>query len=558
MNKIYKHFLKNYVFTQKKYFILVCLVTVVQSILTMYIPLTCRELLDNAFPNRDMTRFIEMVGVMLVCYFGAAVLNVAKDYLLARIAETLSFRLRTELNNKISLMKYSYFDKHSLSEVLSKYNKEVDTIKDNCGYMLIKTLSNVLTFIMASTMIILMDWRVMIVSIVLLFVYVANNRYWGQKVKRLAEQSMQCNERALNSITENYKNVLITKLYSAYEYVNEKFREIYVKQYNTQMNLEVVYSVNINSGGLLTYLLAAIIWLIGGFGVISGSLTIGTVTALINYQGMLVSPMAFFSEFNNSYQGTIIALKRLYSELLYEEENNEGTELAQNKIMSIRFSNVSFRYSESVPVLDDINIELKKGRITAFIGGSGCGKSSLIKMILRLYSPQKGNIWINGQKIQDISINSLRNRIAFVAQDSLFFNGSIMDNLKMGKVLDNGKLIEYSKLLDLYDEIMCLPDQWETELNAGTSNLSGGQKKRLDVLRALLKESDVIIFDESTASIDVERRKRLFEILKKIKQEKIIIFITHNIEECVHFDSIYAVKNKKVSAISYENLVEAY
>lgn len=558
MNKIYKHFLKNYVFTQKKYFILVCLVTVVQSILTMCIPLTCRELLDNAFPNRDMSRFIEMVGAMMVCYFFAAVLNVAKDYLLARIAESLSFRLRMELNNKISLMEYSYFDKHSLSEVLSKYNKEVDTIKDNCGYMLIKTLSNVLTFIMASAMIIMMDWRVMIVSITLLFIYIVNNRYWGRKVKRLAEQSMQCNERALNSITENYKNVLITKLYSAYEYVNEKFREIYIKQYNTQMNLEVVYSININSGGLLTYLLAAIIWLIGGFGVISGSLTIGTVTALINYQGMLVSPMAFFSEFNNSYQGTIIALKRLYSVLLYEEENNEGTELEQDKIMSIRFSDVSFRYSESVPVLDEINIELKKGKIAAFIGGSGCGKSSLVKMILRLYSPQKGNIWINGQKIQDIAIDSLRNRIAFVAQDSLFFNGSIMDNLKMGKVLDDGKLIEYSKLLDLYDEIMCLPEQWETELNAGTSNLSGGQKKRLDVLRALLKESDVIIFDESTASIDVERRKRLFEILEKIKQEKIIIFITHNIEECVHFDSIYAVKNKKVSSINYENLVEAY
>lgn len=534
------------------------MVTVVQSILTMCIPLTCRELLDNAFPNRDMSRFIEMVGAMLVCYFFAAVLNVAKDYLLARIAESLSFRLRMELNNKISLMEYSYFDKHSLSEVLSKYNKEVDTIKDNCGYMLIKTLSNVLTFIMASAMIIMMDWRVMIVSITLLFIYIVNNRYWGRKVKRLAEQSMQCNERALNSITENYKNVLITKLYSAYEYVNEKFREIYVKQYNTQMNLEVVYSININSGGLLTYLLAAIIWLIGGFGVISGSLTIGTVTALINYQGMLVSPMAFFSEFNNSYQGTIIALKRLYSVLLYEEENNEGTELEQDKIMSIRFSDVSFRYSESVPVLDEINIELKKGKIAAFIGGSGCGKSSLVKMILRLYSPQKGSIWINGQKIQDIAIDSLRNRIAFVAQDSLFFNGSIIDNLKMGKVLDDGKLIEYSKLLDLYDEIMCLPEQWETELNAGTSNLSGGQKKRLDVLRALLKESDVIIFDESTASIDVERRKRLFEILEKIKQEKIIIFITHNIEECVHFDSIYAVKNKKVSSINYENLVEAY
>lgn len=558
MNKVYKHFLKNYVFTQKKYFVLVCFITVLQSVVSMCIPLTSRELLDNAFLNRNMQLFTTMVIVMLSCYFMVAVLNVLKDYLLAHIAESISLKLRTQLNSKISVMKYSYFDKHNLSEVLSKYNKEVDTVKENCGYMLVKTLSNVVTFILASAMIIILDWRIMVVSMALLFLYILNNRYWGKKVKALAEKSMECNEEAIGSLTENYRNVLITKLYSAYEYVNEKFHANYTKQYNTQMNLEVVYSVNINSGGLLIYLLADLIWLIGGFGIINGVLTIGTVTALINYQGMLISPMAFFSEFNNSYQGTVIALKRLYSVLCFEEENNEGTVIRSNNIEKVDFHDVSFRYRKDVPVLDNVNIQLRKGTIVGFIGGSGCGKSSLVKMLLRLYAPYKGTISIDGEKIQDISINSLRNRIAFVAQDSLFFRGSILENLKMGNVVDNTKLIEYSKLLDLYDEIVCLPKKWDTELNAGTSNLSGGQKKRLDVLRALMKESDIIIFDESTASIDIERRKRLFEILDKIKQEKIIIFITHNIEECVYCDQIYAVKNRSVQQISYKNLSEAY
>lgn len=558
MNKVYKHFLKNYVFTQKKYFVLVCFITVLQSVVSMCIPLTSRELLDNAFPNRNMQLFTTMVIVMLSCYFMVAVLNVLKDYLLAHIAESISLKLRTQLNSKISVMKYSYFDKHNLSEVLSKYNKEVDTVKENCGYMLVKTLSNVVTFILASAMIIILDWQIMVVSMALLFLYILNNRYWGKKVKALAEKSMECNEEAIGSLTENYRNVLITKLYSAYEYVNEKFHANYTKQYNTQMNLEVVYSVNINSGGLLIYLLADLIWLIGGFGIINGVLTIGTVTALINYQGMLISPMAFFSEFNNSYQGTVIALKRLYSVLCFEEENNEGTVIRSNNIEKVDFHDVSFRYRKDVPVLDNVNIQLRKGTIVGFIGGSGCGKSSLVKMLLRLYAPYKGTISIDGEKIQDISINSLRNRIAFVAQDSLFFRGSILENLKMGNVVDNTKLIEYSKLLDLYDEIVCLPKKWDTELNAGTSNLSGGQKKRLDVLRALMKESDIIIFDESTASIDIERRKRLFEILDKIKQEKIIIFITHNIEECVYCDQIYAVKNRSVQQISYKNLSEAY
>lgn len=558
MNKIYKIFLKKYVFVQKKYFVLVCIVTVVQSILTMLIPLTCRELLDDAFPNKDMYKFLQMVALMLFCYIAVAGLNVAKDYLLAKIAEGLSFRLRTELNQKISVMQYSYFDTHSLSEVLSKYNKEVETIKENCGYMLIKTLSNIITFVLASAMIISMDWKIMIVSLILLIIFIFNNRYWGEKVKKLAQKSMECNEEAINSITENFRNVLITKLYSAYEYVNSKFNKIYDKQFKNQINLELVYSVNINTGGLLTYFLAAIIWIIGGFGILAGGLTIGTVTALINYQGMLIAPMSFFSEFNNSYQSTVIAMKRLYSILLYKEENMEGKTLAEQRIDYITFSNVDFQYVDNMPVLENINLGLKKGKMTAFIGGSGCGKSSLVKMILRLYMPKRGEIFVNNQNINDVSVNSLRERISFVAQESMFYKGSIMENMRMGKILNDDKLYEISKLLDLYDEIMSLPEKWDTELNAGTSNLSGGQKKRLDVLRALLRDSDVIIFDESTASIDIERRKKLFEILEKIKKDRIILFITHNIEECSHFDNIYAIKNKEVRAINNSNLAEAY
>jgi len=119
-------------------------------------------------------------------------------------------------------------------------------------------------------------------------------------------------------------------------------------------------------------------------------------------------------------------------------------------------------------------------------------------------------------------------------------------------------MIENSKLLDLYEDIIKLPNQWDTMLNSGTSNLSGGQKKRLDVLRALLRDSEVIIFDESTASLDLERRKRLFKVLDQIKKDKIIICITHNLEECVHFDQVFGVRDKRVYPVDANNLLEAY
>lgn len=557
MDKVYKYFLKKYILEQKIYFAFVLVTVIAQSIITMCIPLTYQYMLDVVFPKGEVKKFWIVISIMFGCYMTVVVFNVLKDFFLARIAENISMDIRMDLNRKLSTMKYSYYDDHSLNEIVSKYSREVETIKENCGYMLVKTLSNGITFLMATIMIIKIEWRIMVVTAILLMLYLLNNRFWGARVKRLAERSMEKNEEAIGALSENYKNVLITKLYAAYDVVSEKFERIYMKQYKAQMALELTYSININSGGLLNYLLSLAIWVIGGIGVFVGNLTIGTVTALINYQSMLVSPLTFFTEFNNSYQGTMIAMKRLLQVLLYEEETEEGEQLEET-IKKIEFSNTAFKYLKSDEIIKDVNVKLEKGNIYGFIGGSGCGKSTVVKLLLGLYMPADGTIYINDKAVQGISLASLRSRIGFVAQDSLFYQGTIMENLRMGKEVEKSKVIELSKLLDVYSDVMKLPEKWETQLNSGTSNLSGGQKKRLDVLRALLRESDVLIFDESTASIDLERRKRLFDILQKEKHDKIIVCITHNIEECSQFDYIFGVKDKSVYRVERDNLASAY
>ncbi len=557
MDKVYRYFMKKYIFEQKIYFVFVLVTVVLQSLITMCIPLTYQDLLDVVFPKQNIKRFWIVIGIMFGCYIAAVILNVLKDFFLARIAENISMDIRMDLNRKLSVMKYSYYDDHSLNEIVSKYSREVETIKENCGFMLVKTVSNIITFLMATVMIVKLEWRIMIITVVLLAVYMINNKFWGGRVKRFAERSMEKNEEAIGVLSENYKNVLITKLYASYEAACKKFEHVYMKQYKSQIALELTYSININSGSLLNYLLTLAIWMIGGIEIFERGLTIGTVTALINYQCMLVAPLIFFTEFNNSYQSTLIAMKRLLQVLEYEEEKEEGSAI-EKSIEKIEFLNTAFRYLKSDEILHDVNVELKRGNIYGFIGGSGCGKSTLVKMLLGLYMPAAGEIYIDGRPIQNILLTSLRKRIGFVAQDSLFYQGTIMENLEMGKSVSKSRVIELSRLLDIYDDVMKLPEQWETQLNSGTSNLSGGQKKRLDVLRALLKESDVLIFDESTASIDLERRKKLFDILQKEKRDKIIVCITHNIEECEQFDYIFGVKNKKVYPVATDNLASAY
>lgn len=550
MKKVYLSFVKNYVFKQKAVFILVCIVTILQSIITIIIPWTYKVMIDDAFPDRNMKLFLIMISAMMVCFVINMCFNVVKDYLLAKLSEQLCFRLRKELNDKLGTLPYSYFDNHSLSDVLSKYNKEVEIVKDNCGYLLIKTVSNAATLIFACVMICLMDWRVLVISFAIIGGYIYCNRFFGTRIKAISETCMSSNEAATERITENYNNVIITKLYAAYKQVNEKFREAYEKYYAAQIKLKLTSSVNINISYLLIYLLSGCIWVIGGFSIFAGTLTVGSVMAIVNYQNLLLTPTNFFTQFNNSYQGAVIAINRLYS-ILKEQDESSGDRELEEPVETIRFDEVSFWYQEGKKVLNRLNLTINRGEVTAFMGPSGCGKSTIMKLVTGLYTVSDGNIYFNHIPIKQLDIRSLRKKIAFVQQESLFYKESILENLNISGEFSEKQLITFSELLDLKEEILDLPAKWKEELSAGTSNLSIGQKKRLDILRALLKDADILIFDESTASIDIERRKKLFSIIDKLKEDKIILFISHNIEECAYFDRIYSVK-KGIAAVVKE------
>lgn len=326
----------------------------------------------------------------------ASCFNIWKDYLLAKISEMLCMRLRTELNDKLSRLDYRFFDRNGAGEVLSKYNKEVEIIKDNCGYMLLEIAGNLCTLLLAIIMIAILDWKMLIIFLVIFFIFVQSNHYFGKKVQEQAEKSMNCNKVTTADFTENFNNVLITKLYALYNKVNEKFKAKYEKQYRTNVKLELVYSMNINISAFWIYILSALIWLIGGIGVCIGKTTLGTVLTLANYQGVMISPVNFFCQFNNGYQETCIAINRISEIFEFEEEDYTMNPCYENsEIEEIDFSHISFQYLNRGEVLYDVNLHMKRGEIYAFIGESGCGKSTIAKLLVGLYPPDTGEIRVN-------------------------------------------------------------------------------------------------------------------------------------------------------------------
>ena len=173
-------------------------------------------------------------------------------------------------------------------------------------------------------------------------------------------------------------------------------------------------------------------------------------------------------------------------------------------------------------------MKINKGQIVGIYGSSGCGKSTLIKLLLGLYAPTSGEIYFNDYRLSELNLYSVRDKISAVMQDSLFYMGTIAENILFDEEDVTQNCVRICKSLDIYNEIVRMQDQWDTELTSNASNLSGGQKKRLDLVRALTKAPDILILDESTSPLDEERRRRLYDTLQSIKKEMIIIVITHN------------------------------
>ena len=354
---------------------------------------------------------------------------------------------------------------------------------------------------------------------------------------------MNKNNDAINILTENYTNILIIKILELYKFAHERFRKKYEEQYNAQVAFDLNCSANINLGLLIIQLLGCVIWCVGGFAIFEGHSTIGSIMAIVNYQSMLLSPINFLCQFNSSFQAAHTAINRVMEILNLPDEQSEALSNIKN-INEISVENLCFAYKNRDTIIENMNVKFKKGEIVALMGPSGCGKSTFLKLILGLYKCDAGFIKYNNQIVSLSNIIAMRKYISYVGPESTFFEGTLKENMFLENTDSMEKIETLSYKFGLDKEIHDLPLGWDTSVTSGGNNLSTGQRRRLDFIRTFVQDRNVIIFDEPTASLDIERREKFYEYLQSIKKNKIIIVVTHNADESIYFDKTICFNSK--------------
>ena len=292
-----------------------------------------------------------------------------------------------------------------------------------------------------------------------------------------------------------------------------------------------------------------ILW-VGAYNVINGKLTVGQLLVFNSLLAYFVDPVKNLINLQPMMQTAVVASDRLGEilDLEIEKSDLEYKKISPEKLYgNIRIENISFEYGRRGDVLKNISLEIKPGEKIAFVGESGSGKTTLVKLLLNYYSPQKGEILFDNNNIKDIQLSSLRNKIAYVPQETFLFSGSIYENLQLGtNNISFEEIVEASKMAKAHDFINDLPLRYNTRLEENGSNLSGGQRQRLSITRAVLKKPNILILDEATSSLDSSTEKAIEEMLNDYSKNMTSIIIAHRLSTIMRCDKIYVMENGEI------------
>ncbi len=558
-------YLKNY----KKLLALTLVLATINQVFSLLDPLIFRRIIDN-YATRvgeiSHDQFLHGILLLLLATVGVAfVSRVAKnfqDYYLNVIVQKLGARMYNHSVSHSFSLPFSVFEDQRSGEFLDKLRKARDDAQK-----LLQTSINILFFSLVGVVFVLVyaflvHWLVGLAFFVMIPVLGVVTFWISRKVKTAQEAIIKETAALAGATTETLRNVelvkslgLETQEVNRLNSVNQKILDLELKKVKYVRTFSFIHGTLINL--LRSVLMLLMLWLI-----FTGGITLGEFFSLLFYSFFIFNPLSELGNVATSYQEAKASLARLDQILQTPKEKVPDSPINVTTVESLGFRDVSFTYqSDSNPALQNVNFQVTKGQTIAFAGPSGSGKTTIIKLLVGLYSPTAGAIEINSHDLKSLSTQSYRSRIGFVSQDTQLFAGTIRENLLFVKPeATDDECTSALKSASALSIIERGDKGLDTVIGEGGLKLSGGEKQRLSIARALLRNPDLIIFDEATSSLDSLTEQEITETIKKIKEERpnlITVLVAHRLSTILHANTIYVLEKGRIEEQgSHQELLE--
>ena len=507
-----------------------------------------KPVLDDIFlaKNPASLKWIPLVVIGIFLIKGSC--NYAQTILMSFIGLRIVTNLRNKLYEQIQKQSLAFFTQNPTGLLMSRITNDVLSIQSASSEAVTSIIKDTFTLIALVCVIFYTDWQLAIIAMIVFPVTIYPISRFGKKMRKVTTSALITMGTLSSLLQETISGTRIVKAFGMEKYENKRFAAENERLF--KFNMKAV-SVNAISHPLMEFLgglgIAAVIFY-GGYSVVEGTSTPGTFFSFLAAVLMLYEPVKRLTNVNNTINQGIAGADRVFSiiDRVPDIEDKPNAIKLPPISRNIDIENVTFCY-ETIPVLKNINLSIKAGEVVAFVGMSGGGKTSLVNLIPRFYDVTEGRIIIDGYDIRDVSLQSLRRQIAIVTQQTILFNDTVKNNVAYGDIdRTEGDIINAAKAANAHDFIMKLPQGYDGNIGELGTKLSGGEKQRISIARALLKNAPILILDEATSSLDSEAEIEVQEALDNLMKGRTTLVIAHRLSTIRNADRIIVLVNGEI------------
>ncbi len=533
-------------------FVVACMIA--QSLLSLISPyISGAFLLDEIILGDGEWHSHFALFAVLFIILGINIISLVISIVQSRVNATMSTKLSTNMKQRLfdhmMGLSMSFFGKHSPGELINYVNYDAGLVQNFFIGTLPQFFINIVTLIGLSVFLFLLNWRLTLIVFIPVPIVVFMLRIVIPKINSLYYKAWKYNHQINLMLSDTFNGLRVVKAYAKEITEANRFTNLSVNHARNAINQQKIALTVFPIIGLLIGMSSQAIWGVGGLDVMGNRMTYGEFTAYLSYVGMIFGPIQFFATFTSEFTTVRSSMVRMFEILDKKSDIEERKDAIEKDVLdgAVEFKNVCFYYDSNRPILKNINMKIEPGDNVGLVGHTGCGKSTIVNLITRMYDPIDGEIFIDGINSKNLKMESIRKNVAIVSQDIFLFKGTIADNIRYARPdATMEEVIAAAKAANAHDFIMRLPAGYETEVGTGKRSLSGGERQRVAIARALLLSPSILILDEATAAMDTETERLISDALAKLVVGRTCITIAHRLSTLKDCNKLFVIEDGEI------------
>lgn len=551
--------LLNYVRPYLPRLILAVLCTCLAAGCNLYLPWIIKDVVDKVLVQKDVRMLYLIAASIVVVFIIRGLFFYGQNYLMSWVGQRVVIDIRGAIFRKLQRLSMSFYDKNKTGTIMSYVTNDVAALQVAMVDKAVELVTEGLVLVGSIAAMLWLDWKLTLFTFCTFPVVLWFMDFFGKKIRRNGGRIQECTAELTSVLQEVVSSARVVKSFVREDYEIKRFdaqnmTNFYANMKNIKLNALLTPTVELVAAIGVT----VVMWY-GGMSVINGAITAGSLVAFLVYAVNIANPIKRLTKVVASIQQALAAGERVFGILDLEENIKE---LPSAKLLPpvqgyVEFKHVDFAYNEDEQVIEDLSFKVNRGQIVAIVGPSGAGKSTIASLLPRFYDVTNGSIVIDGEDIRKVTLNSLREQVGIVPQETLLFNGSVYDNILYGRLDATKEEVEAAaKAANAHDFIMGLPEGYDTMLGDRGVNISGGQRQRISIARAILKNPQILILDEATSALDTESERIVQEALDRLMVGRTSFVIAHRLSTIKNADRILVMeKGRLVEDGSHEELM---